>query len=78
MKTAQLAMVVATEARAYRFNHLSAFRGFNESEIAEFDRICRFRNNLVHGVEVPQAVEINDVTKILEALLEKLKPGIGH
>jgi ppGpp synthetase/RelA/SpoT-type nucleotidyltranferase len=47
--------------------------------IPEFERIRRFRNNVVHGVSAPSAEEINEATQIVASLLQRLsamsKPG---
>jgi ppGpp synthetase/RelA/SpoT-type nucleotidyltranferase len=48
---------------------------FDARTVAEIDHIRRFRNNLVHGVEVPSAADIEDATEVLESILTKLKGG---
>ena len=52
---------------------ISQLELFDTPTLAEIDRIRRFRNNLVHGVEIPSAVDIEDASKVLEAILEKLR-----
>jgi ppGpp synthetase/RelA/SpoT-type nucleotidyltranferase len=36
------------------------------------ERIARFRNMLVHGIEIPSVDDINDATKSLEGILDEL------
>jgi hypothetical protein len=51
---------------------LRRFEVFSPSELAEVEHIRRVRNNLVHGVEVPDAEYLEDIGKSLGALLAKL------
>jgi ppGpp synthetase/RelA/SpoT-type nucleotidyltranferase len=44
----------------------------SQRSIAELDRIRRFRNNLVHGVEIPSSEEINSAADMLAAILGEL------
>jgi hypothetical protein len=41
--------------------------------LAEIARIRRFRNNLVHGVEVPSTTDIEAASNVLETILTDLK-----
>jgi len=41
--------------------------------IFELDRIRRFRNNLVHGIEVPASADIDDATKTLKSIIANLR-----
>jgi hypothetical protein len=52
---------------------VAKYMNLDQRTIAEIDRIRRFRNNVVHGVELPSAEEINEATKVLEAILEVLE-----
>jgi ppGpp synthetase/RelA/SpoT-type nucleotidyltranferase len=47
----------------------------SQRSIAELERIRRFRNNLVHGVEIPSAEEINSAADILREILIELGEG---
>jgi ppGpp synthetase/RelA/SpoT-type nucleotidyltranferase len=42
--------------------------------IPEVDRIRRFRNNLVHGVEIPPTADIDNATEILKSIVADLIP----
>lgn len=44
---------------------------FDKETMWEIDRIRRLRNNLVHGIEIPNAAEIHDATERLDSILKK-------
>jgi ppGpp synthetase/RelA/SpoT-type nucleotidyltranferase len=41
--------------------------------ISEIERIRRFRNNLVHGVDIPSAADIEAASNVLDSILADLK-----
>jgi ppGpp synthetase/RelA/SpoT-type nucleotidyltranferase len=43
--------------------------------LAQLDQIRRFRNMLVHGIEIPSQSAIEDATHSLRLILEKLQPA---
>jgi ppGpp synthetase/RelA/SpoT-type nucleotidyltranferase len=45
---------------------------FDQEALAEIERIRRFRNLLVHGIEVPPFADIEDATRTLDAILDEL------
>ena len=42
----------------------------------EIDRIRRLRNNLVHGIEIPNARDVREAGELLEALLPELRHAL--
>ena len=46
---------------------------FDERSLVEIERIRRFRNNLVHGVSIPSADEIEEANSVLRAILADMK-----
>ncbi len=49
---------------------------FDDIMLAEVDRIRRLRNNLVHGVEIPQIADIEDATARLNTVIDYLKAAL--
>jgi len=49
---------------------LAELQLFDEETLWEIDRIRRLRNNLVHGIEIPDAAEINEAGRRLEVILQ--------
>ena len=47
---------------------------FDKDTLNEIDRVRRFRNNLVHGVESPEIADISDATQLLDNFLKRMKP----
>jgi hypothetical protein len=52
---------------------LSELQLFDEETSWEIDRIRRLRNNLVHGIEIPDVAEINEASRRLEAILQSVR-----
>lgn len=52
---------------------LSELQLFDEETSWEIDRIRRLRNNLVHGIEIPDVAEINEASYRLEAILQSVR-----
>jgi ppGpp synthetase/RelA/SpoT-type nucleotidyltranferase/uncharacterized protein YutE (UPF0331/DUF86 family) len=49
---------------------------FDAETLWEIDRIRRLRNNLVHGIEIPDATEINEAGRRLEAILKRVEKNL--
>jgi hypothetical protein len=52
---------------------LSELQLFDEETSWEIDRIRRLRNNLVHGIEIPDVAEINEASRRLAAILRRVR-----
>jgi hypothetical protein len=52
---------------------LSELQLFDEETSWEIDRIRRLRNNLVHGIEIPDVAEINEASRRLEVILQSVQ-----
>ena len=48
---------------------------FNSETARQADRLRRFRNMLVHGIEIPSAADIDDATRSLNAILHRITPS---
>jgi ppGpp synthetase/RelA/SpoT-type nucleotidyltranferase len=50
----------------------------NQEDVAEFERIRRLRNHLVHGIEVPHPADLREAGASLQRLSQRLRlPGSG-
>lgn len=45
----------------------------SENMAHEFDRLRRMRNNLVHGIEAPEPADLEDATRLVDAILRQLR-----
>jgi len=52
---------------------IAELANLSQRSVAEIERIRRFRNNLVHGVEAPSTTDIDQATSVLQALLIELR-----
>lgn len=53
-------------------NQVLARLGLDPDSRAELERIRRLRNNLVHGIEVPDQLDLVEAGQRLEAIVAKL------
>ena len=54
-------------------NIIGKFAQLDDRSLKEIDRIRRFRNNLVHGVEVPSPADIASSADVLESIVAELR-----
>lgn len=71
-----------TKAKDYNNVRLLPFTGkllgqfdiLNENNIGQFEYLRRFRNNLVHGVELPDETSFDAAIEMIDEIIKKLAP----